>query len=191
MRMRLAATLVVLAMIGGVAQARSEPTLPDGANPLIDYAGYARLVSDVAPLRRARLVPLDRFRAMADARPALLLDARSREAFAEGHMAGAVNLPFPDFTAESLAAVIGSDPTRPILIYCNNNFTDNRRPVVTKALPLALNIQTFVNLAGYGYGNVWELGEAVPTSDARVRWVGTRAGAIPPPAVLPPRPDRR
>ena len=57
------------------------------------------------------------------------------------------------------------------ITYCNNNFTNNRRPVVTKALPLALNIQTFINLYGYGYKNVWELGEAVDMDDPRVGWV--------------------
>jgi phage shock protein E len=144
----------------------------DGANPLIDYAGFDRLVTETAPLRAKRLVSLDGFRRMADrSTRVLVLDARSREAFAEGHMAGAVNLPFPDFTAESLAELIGSDRNRPVLIYCNNNFTDNRRPVMTKKLELALNIQTFVNLTGYGYRNVWELGEAVATADPRVRWM--------------------
>jgi hypothetical protein len=44
------------------------------------------------------------------------------------------------------------------------------QPVVTKALPLALNIPTFINLVGYGYANVWELGEAVDMNDPVVEW---------------------
>ena len=79
-------------------------------------------------------------------------------------------LDFTDFTADNLARTIPNPNTR-ILIYCNNNFTNNRRPVVTKALPLALNIQTFINLYGYGYKNVWELGEAVDMDDPVVGWV--------------------
>ena len=54
-------------------------------------------------------------------RHALALDARPAAAFKSGHIKGAVNLPFTDFTAASLAAVIGKDADRPILIYCNNN----------------------------------------------------------------------
>jgi len=43
--------------------------------------------------------------------------------------------------------------------------------VVTKSIRLALNIQTFINLHGYGYGNVYELAEAVDFNSPRVRWV--------------------
>ena len=140
-------------------------------SPLIDYDGFARLTQEARPLRLKRLIPLKDFKARAANPKALLLDARSAQAFAEGHIKGAVNLPFPDFTAESLAAVIGPDSNREILIYCNNNFRDNKRPVVTKALPLALNIQTFINLYGYGYPNIWELGDAVMTTNPAVEWV--------------------
>lgn len=143
----------------------------DGGSPLIDYAGFRDLTAEVQPVRSARLIPLSEFNARATKTDVLILDARSAQAFAEGHIAGAINLPLPDFTAESLSQVIGANQDREILIYCNNNFTNNRRPVVTKALPLALNIQTFINLYGYGYKNVWELGEAVDMDDPRVGWV--------------------
>jgi phage shock protein E len=59
------------------------------------------------------------------------------------------------------------------LIYCNNNFRNNIRPVETKATPLALNISTFVNLYGYGYTNVYELGEAVDMNDPAIGWVSS------------------
>lgn len=143
----------------------------DSGSPLIDYAGFRNLTAEVQPVRSERLIPLSEFKARAGQPNVLILDARSAQAFAEGHIAGAVNLPLPDFTAESLGQVIGANPDREILIYCNNNFINNRRPVMTKALPLALNIQTFINLYGYGYKNVWELGEAVDMDDPRVGWV--------------------
>ena len=44
---------------------------------------------------------------------------------------------------------------------------------LTKALPLALNIQTFVNLVGYGYKNVWELADVVSMDDPATGWVST------------------
>lgn len=144
---------------------------PSGGSPLIDYAGFRGLTAEVEPVRSARLVSLAEFQARAARPDVLVLDARSAAAFRQGHIEGAVNLPLPDFTAEALAEIIGANPDREILIYCNNNFINNRRPVVTKALPLALNIQTFINLYGYGYKNVYELGEAVDMDDPSVGWV--------------------
>ncbi len=140
-------------------------------SPLIDYTGFKDLTAEVQPYRLARLISMADFQARAERADVLVLDARSAAAFRRGHIKGAVNLPLPDFTAEALAEVIGANPDREILIYCNNNFINNRAPVVTKALPLALNIQTFINLYGYGYKNVYELGEAVDMDDPSVGWV--------------------
>ncbi|MEQ1549051.1 MAG: rhodanese-like domain-containing protein [Chakrabartia sp.] len=159
-------TLLIALMFSGTAPLQAADT-----NPLIDYAGFETLTRDVRPQRAKRLLSLSAFKKRASDPAILLLDARSERAFAEGHIAGAVNLPFSDFTAESLSALIGPDANRPILIYCNNNFRNNVRPVVTKSVSLALNIQTFINLVGYGYANVWELGEAVDMNDPKVGWV--------------------
>jgi hypothetical protein len=149
-----------------LAAAAATPSIPSK----VDYAGFAVLTADLQADRATHLVSLDRFWAMAGEGDTLILDARSRDAFARGHIAGAVNLPLTDFTAQSLAETIG-DPNRRLLIYCNNNFVNNTDPVVTKQLRLALNIQTFINLHGYGYANVYELSEAVDFNDPRVRWV--------------------
>ena len=100
----------------------------------------------------------------------IILDARSAAAYRQGHIDGALNLSLTDFTAPSLAAAI-RDPNTRILIYCNNNFENNAAPVVLKRIDLALNIQTFINLYGYGYRNVYELGEVVNFDDPQVRWV--------------------
>ena len=140
-------------------------------SPLIDYAGFQTLTSTVQPHRLKRLIKLDEFNQRGAKRDVLILDARSAQAFAQGHIKGAVNLPLPDFTAQSLAQVIGKNEAREILIYCNNNFINDREPVKTKALPLALNIQTFINLYGYGYKNVYELGEAVDMDAPEIGWV--------------------
>ena len=141
------------------------------ANPQIDYPAFQTLTASVAPQRATRLLKFDAFKAEAAKPGTLLLDARSKDAFAAGHIAGAVNLPLTDFTAESLAAVIGADPNRPILIYCNNNFSNHRAPVPLKSAPLALNIQTFINLVGYGYPNLWELESIVDFDDPATEWV--------------------
>jgi rhodanese-related sulfurtransferase len=139
-------------------------------NPQIDYPGFRDLTVSVEEYRRGRLVGWNAFAAAAKERGTLILDARSASAFERGHIKGAVNLPFTDFTADSLAAVIG-DPDRPILIYCNNNFSNDEAPVRLKSVRLALNIQTFVNLVGYGYKNVRELNEVIDFNDPKVKWV--------------------
>lgn len=146
------------------------------ANPQIDYAGFARLVDQLGPVREAHRLPWVDFAKAARGKGALLLDARSASAFARGHLRGAVNLPFTDFTAEALQALIGDNPNRPIYIYCNNNFRDHRAPVALKAAVTALNVPTFVNLHGYGYTNVWELADVIGTADAGVEWETSAGG---------------
>ncbi|WP_052071732.1 rhodanese-like domain-containing protein [Sphingopyxis sp. MWB1] len=163
----LACALIALpaaAQPGGETDAVSTP-------PQIDYAGFAALTQAVAPYRAERRLPFARFRQEVARPGALLLDARSRDAFAAGHIAGAVNLPLTDFTAARLAALIGPDVNRPIYIYCNNNFANDAEPVPMKRAQLSLNIQTFINLVGYGYPNVWELGEEIDFTDPAVAWV--------------------
>jgi rhodanese-related sulfurtransferase len=153
--------------------AAATPLAAQPANPQIDYRGFQRLAAEVQPYRQARLIDWAAFSAMAARPEVLILDARSESAFAQGHIRGAVNLPLTDFTAQSLARTIGR-ADRPILIYCNNNFRNNRAPVMLKSVQLALNIQTFINLYGYGYRNVRELNAVVDFNDPAVRWVRNR-----------------
>jgi phage shock protein E len=140
------------------------------ANPQIDYPGFKALAIDVESYRESRLVDWAGFAAAAAEPDALILDARSASAYAAGHIEGAVNLPFTDFTAASLAQVIGR-ADRPVLIYCNNNFSNDVAPVAVKSVRLALNIQTFINLVGYGYSNVRELNDVVDFNDPKMKWV--------------------
>lgn len=177
MRTLLPASLA-LAAIAAPAQTPPNGNLMPGANPQIDFAAFVELAADIRNVREMRLIDLAAFQAMAAEPDVLLLDARSAEAFAQGHIDGAVNLPLPDFTAASLAETIGTDSNRRILIYCNNNFINDVPPVARKAINLALNIQTMINLHGYGYPNVYELGEAVDLTDPEVRWItGPAPGA--------------
>ena len=160
-----------LRLIAVTLACTAPPALAQQANSQIDYPGFERLTRSVAGLRAARLLDFASFKSEAARPGVLLLDARSKDAFARGHIAGAVNLPFTDFTEEALAEAIGPDRDRPILIYCNNNFSNDAPPVMMKSTSLALNIQTFINLVGYGYANVWELNEVVDFTDPKVGWV--------------------
>ena len=123
-----------LAIVGTLAltAAPSVAEAPLPPNPQIDYAGFDRLVREIGPVREAHRLPWPEFRTLSRTSRAILLDTRSASAFAQGHLKGAVNLPFSDFTDEKLRQVLGPDLGRPIYIYCNNNFTDNVAPVVSK-----------------------------------------------------------
>lgn len=136
----------------------------------INYSGFRDLTREVEAYRQDRLVTLADFQRMAREPNTIILDARSADAYAEGHIDGAINLPFTDFTDPALRAAL-RDPNVRILIYCNNNFSNNAQPVVLKRVELALNIQTFINLYGYGYRNVYELGDVVDFNDPAVGWV--------------------
>lgn len=140
------------------------------ANPQIDYAAFAKMARDLQPVRARHRLSLAQFQAMAASGQAVILDARSADAFATGHIEGAINLPLTDFTAEALAEKL-PDRSRPVLIYCNNNFVNDKAPVMLKAPPVSLNIQTFINLHAYGYRQVWELADRVDFTDPAVRWV--------------------
>lgn len=48
---------------------------------------------------------------------------------------------------------------------------NDQPPVVMKVRSLALNIQTFINLVGYGYANVYELRSAIDFNDPKVGWI--------------------
>ena len=145
-----------------------------GTSAQIDYQGFRSLTGQVEEYRAGRLVGLADFQRMAREPNTIILDARSADAYAEGHIDGAINLPFTDFTDQSLRETL-RDPNVRILIYCNNNFSNNEQPVMLKSVQLALNIQTFINLYGYGYRNVYELGDVVDFNDPAVRWVRSDA----------------
>ena len=162
------AVLSLTAVPFALAQSKNE------GSPAIDYQGFRGLTAQVEHYRAGRLVSLADFQRMAREPNTIILDARSSERYREGHIDGAINLPFTEFTDASLRATL-RDPNVRILIYCNNNFSNDANPVVLKRVELALNIQTFINLYGYGYRNVYELSDVVDFNDPAVRWVRSAA----------------
>lgn len=156
-------------VLNAVSDAAGASANPKGTNSQIDYPGFLELTEKLTEYRAQRLISLDQFVEATKQQDAIILDTRSAAAFAQGHIEGAINIPFSDFTEEKLTRILG-DKARPILIYCNNNFRDDIPPVVLKRAPLALNIPTFINLYGYGYQNIYELDGVTHIADPRVRW---------------------
>lgn len=153
------------------AIAQTPQSTDTASNPQVDYKGFLRLTEELADYRDGRLINMDEFNTKAKQQRAIILDTRSVAAFKAGHIDGAINIPFSDFTEEKLAKILG-DKSRPILIYCNNNFRDNVPPIMLKRATLALNIPTFINLYGYGYKNIYELNGVTHMADPRAKWTG-------------------
>lgn len=160
------ALLLVLSSLPGTAQASQL------ANPLIDYAGFRDIVVGAQSDREARRLTEAQFRQVMAEPGVIVLDARSADRYALRHVAGAVNLPFTDFTEQSLAAVIPSKDTT-ILIYCNNNFTGSPGAFPTKAIAASLNLSTQASLRAYGYTNIFELGPLVDVGSTVIPFEGS------------------
>ena len=143
---------------------------PAMMNPAIDMSGFLEDAEEAAETREGRRLTEDEFLAMSREPGTIVLDARSRDRFEERHVKGAVNLPFTDFTAAALARVIPSPGTR-VLIYCNNNFSNDESAFATKLPPASLNISTFIALHTYGYRNVYELGPRLDVEMTKIELV--------------------
>jgi 3-mercaptopyruvate sulfurtransferase SseA len=140
-------------------------------NRLIDYNEFQKIVIASANEREShRLTESQFIQAMTD-KNAILLDARTASRYELRHICGAINLPFTDFTAESLAKVIPAKDTE-ILIYCNNNFEGSPVSFASKAPSASLNISTYTSLRSYGYTNIFELGPLLNVHATSIPFAG-------------------
>ncbi len=135
----------------------------------VDYRTFLNSTQELSEYRKSRLIDIDTFNTYSQETNTIILDTRSKKAYNDIHLKGAVHLNFSDFTDEALAEVIKNKNTR-ILIYCNNNFQSSLKALMNKRTPLALNIPTFINLYGYGYHNIYELDDYLQEDDPRVQF---------------------
>ncbi len=180
---------IAMAFVGmaiGQSSLSVKPIRYSDYSPIVRFDQFEQLADSVENYRKNRLISAERFAAMSKEENTIILDTRSRALFKQKHVKGAVNLPFADFTQHTLDSVI-QDPTKRILIYCNNNFlldielniqdvsfmSKSGGPIGDEMIKfpndynfytMALNIPTFINLVGYGYSNVFELNDLVSTS---------------------------
>nr|WP_321237606.1 rhodanese-like domain-containing protein [uncultured Psychroserpens sp.] len=163
----------------------SEYNSPEYTKAKVSYSDFEDLVKEVKTHREKRLINCNQFLEKSKDDTVIILDTRSKNMYDKKHIKGAVHLNFSDFTQDNLAKIIPNKNTT-ILIYCNNNFDGDEInfaskmiiPVAsqeekTKALTLALNIPTYINLYGYGYKNVYELSELISVFDHRVTYEGS------------------
>ncbi len=164
-----ALTLTVSAAHPASKKAKSRAQIP---NEHIDYDRFLEIAAETKATREDRRLTEEEFIAAAAEPGTVVLDARSADRFALRHIKCAVNLPFTDFTVESLARVIPAKTTR-VLIYCNNNFSGSPVSFADKRMSAALNISTFVSLVTYGYTNAWELGPFLDVKKTKIVFEGT------------------
>ncbi len=177
-------TLLLIVMIPIFAQKKKAIQAPaldesdsfESPSEKVDYAGFLMLGDSLEALRKTRMIDEETFIRYSQDAHTLILDTRSKDAFEDVHVAGAVHLNFSDFTEGKLAEKIPSKSTR-ILIYCNNNFESSRPSLANKRMPLALNIPTFINLHGYGYENVFELSGYLKEAETKIPLITRRQAA--------------
>ena len=99
---RLPAGLIALFVAASTFATAQSPASPP--NPQIDADGFAKDVAAAGSLRATRRLSEEEFIRMAKEPGTVVLDARSDRLFRMRHVKGAVNLGFPEFTAETLAA---------------------------------------------------------------------------------------
>ena len=170
-------TALLFLVYGGFSQTTFIPSR-------VSFDDYLNLVNEVNAHRKSRLISLNEFLKQSKTTGVVILDTRSDSMYLSKHIKGAIHLNFSDFTQQNLAKLIPNTNTK-ILIYCNNNFNNDKinfadkafipakLDKVNKSITLALNIPTYINLYGYDYKNVFELSELVSVFDSRVVFEGT------------------
>jgi phage shock protein E len=142
------------------------------ANPLIDYAGFQKIVVFSDKDWGTRQLSEDAFLSMMNEHGAIVLDARTCAMYQLRHVKGALNLQFTDFTATNLAGAL-PDKTAKVLIYCNNNFLGSPRAFASKTATASLNLSTYTSLKSYGYDNIYVLGPLIDINKTRIPFEGT------------------
>ena len=169
-------------------QPPAAPPKPLPPNPNIDMAGFLTNAQAAAKHRETHRLSEDDFLKVSQEEGVIVLDARSKAMYDLLHVAGAINLSFPDIDIASLKKTL-PDKKAKILIYCNNNFTPAAgarpnqagNPVAVKAAeafkskgPTAsLNLSTYISLFGYGYTNVYELAPLIDPTKTKLALVSS------------------
>jgi hypothetical protein len=143
------------------------------SNPRIDFATFLRDANATHLIREGHRLSEARFIELSQQPGVVVLDARSQDKFNALHVAGAINLPYTDFSEPSLAKVL-PDKQQVILIYCNNNFERAPKAFAPKSAVASLNISTFISLHSYGYKNVFELGPLLDVHTTKITLVGRK-----------------
>lgn len=159
-----AAGLFIAIGICAPAHAQTEATATD-----VKAAAFTRDLPSALEHRQERVIDIDAFSQMNSEANTVILDTRSREDFAEGHIYGAVNLPLSEMTLLNLADAVDDRETR-ILIFGDENIAEIAARSDYEVSTLPINMLTYISLHRYGYYEIYELGEKASLKDERMDW---------------------
>ena len=169
---------LLIAILGLTTNRQAQAQMPAAIeNPAIDMEGHLRVAAEAAKHRQSRRLTEDAFLSMMREEGTVVLDARSRDKYEELHVAGAINLPFPDITVASLDRLLPDKNVR-VLIYCNNNFVNAEKSFPSKISRSSLNVSTYITLYDYGYRNIYELGPLLDARTTRIPFEGTAKASL-------------
>lgn len=166
------AGLFIAIGISAPAQAQTEASSAD-----YKAAAFTRDLPSALDHRQARIVDLDTFSQMNTEANTVILDTRSREDFAAGHIYGAVNLPLSEMTLLNLGDTIDDRETR-ILIFGDENIYEIAGRSDFEISTLPINLLTYISLHRYGYFELYELSEKASIRDERVDWIEPELPAV-------------
>ncbi len=113
--------------------------LRPGGIPLVaDWSPEAQLTLDSGD---SLMISLEEAGILFFDRSALFVDARSRDQYAEGHIEGAVNLPWDEFDDHFPRVMADVSPDTPLVTYC-----DGESCALSKELALALLANGYTNV---------------------------------------------
>lgn len=186
------------------ASVKTEKVKANYTKAFVDFDKFDKITAEAKKHRSTRLIDFATFNAYSKEENTIILDTRSKRMYDKMHIKGAVHINFSDFTQDYLTEIIPDTNTR-ILIYCNNNFKQEKLfiedfatkmyipPVQSsqinpsfnstglaaeKPYTMALNIPTYINLYGYHYRNVYELDELVSSIHPNLEMEGTDASSF-------------
>jgi rhodanese-related sulfurtransferase len=111
----------IILIVAWVAYSVTQPSI--GIQP---QATTSASIQSVSQQLAYKIISVSDARAMMQSSPNLLVvDVRTPQEFAQGHLKGAVNIPLSDMTTQ----IGGLDRDRPILVYCQTGYRSTQASV--------------------------------------------------------------
>jgi rhodanese-related sulfurtransferase len=98
--------------------ATSAPLPPDMNDPLQLGGGAATAATDIPDVGRPIQVQIAKVKALFDAKAGTIIDAREPNDYREGHIPGAINLPYDEVVTDPERLEKFDPEGKPIIVYC-------------------------------------------------------------------------
>jgi rhodanese-related sulfurtransferase len=106
------------ATAAAAAPAGSDAPLPPDMNDPLGLGAASSGMFDVPDVPRPLQIQLSRVKQFVDANAAVVIDAREPSEYAEGHIPGAVNMPYDTVVTDPVKLDAFDQKGKPIIVYC-------------------------------------------------------------------------